>query len=168
MIVFDPEQGSALYSRGFFGLPLGIRKPKRFEFDRPLELSLCETRYLMEKGEITLKDLASGDTVPLEEFVDRARQVDSRFDARYDVYADLRDKGKVVRSGLKFGADFAVYRKGPGIDHSPYIVQVMERDSHITSVDMVRAGRLATSVKKRFVIANPTTKTYYAFRWIRP
>ncbi|MHA1733376.1 MAG: tRNA-intron lyase [Promethearchaeota archaeon] len=168
VVVFDFHQASHLYRNGFFGLPLGIKKPRMDEFERPLELSLLEAAYLLEKGLISLKDLKSGRPISLVEFKELARERDDQFDARCDIYFDLRDKGYVVRPGLKFGADFAVYEKGPGIDHSPFIVQVMPRDSAISAVDMVRAGRLATSVKKKFTIANPNTRTYYVFRWFKP
>jgi tRNA-intron endonuclease len=69
---------------------------------------------------------------------------------------------------LKFGADFVVYRLGPGLEHSLFMVHVLPHDSEITAVDMVRAGRLATSVRKKFVIANPLTNSYYFFEWFKP
>ncbi|KKK66887.1 hypothetical protein LCGC14_2959590, partial [marine sediment metagenome] len=47
-------------------------------------------------------------------------------------------------------------------------VHVLPHDAEITAVDMVRAGRLATSVRKKFVIANPLTKSYYFFEWFKP
>ncbi|MFW5895624.1 MAG: tRNA-intron lyase, partial [archaeon] len=70
--------------------------------------------------------------------------------------------------GLKFGADFVCYKKGPGLEHSPFIVHVFPHNRKISAVDMVRSGRLATSVRKKFVIANPQTKTYYFFEWFKP
>ena len=48
------------------------------------------------------------------------------------------------------------------------MVHVLPHDSEITAIDMVRAGRLATSVRKKFVIANPLTKSYYFFEWFKP
>ena len=87
---------------------------------------------------------------------------------KYDIYEDLRDKGWIVRPGLKFGADFAVYEKGPGLDHSPYIIQIMAKTVKLSAIDIVRAGRLANSVKKDFIIANALTRTYYRFNWFKP
>ena len=73
-----------------------------------------------------------------------------------------------MRPGLKFGADFAVYKKGPGLDHSPYLIQVLPKHANLTAIDIVRAGRLANSVKKKFIIANALNRTYYGFKWFRP
>ena len=75
----------------------------------------------------------------------------------------------IVTSGMKFGSDFAVYKHGPGLDHAPFIVSVSKADTMIDSTEIVRAGRLATTVKKRFIIAVPNLKTgivnYLLFKW---
>jgi len=86
------------------------------------------------------------------------------------VYKDLRDKGYVVRPGMKFGADFAVYEHGPGIDHAPFLVHVLPMNSRLSALEIVRAGRLATTVRKKFIIStiNPEGKPiYYVFTWFR-
>ncbi|HEX5519274.1 MAG TPA: tRNA-intron lyase, partial [Candidatus Nitrosocosmicus sp.] len=54
---------------------------------------------------------------------------------------------------IKFGCDFAVYIQGPGIDHAPYLVKVLEPFESISGTDIVLAGRLATTVKKQFILA---------------
>ena len=90
------------------------------------------------------------------------------FDKKFQVYKDFREKGYIVNPGIKFGCDFAVYQKGPGIDHAPFLVQVYNRNENISSTDVVLAGRLATSVKKQFVIAIPYGSTkvdYMALDW---
>lgn len=69
------------------------------------------------------------------------------------VYNKLRDAGFVVTPGVKFGADFAAYERGPGIDHAPYLVRVSIPSSKMTATDIVLAGRLATTVRKQFIIA---------------
>jgi len=80
------------------------------------------------------------------------------FAAKFLVYKKLREAGYVVTPGIKFGSDFAVYEHGPGIDHAPYIVQVMAPDSKMTATSMVRSGRLATTVRKQFIIAIPSAE----------
>ena len=75
------------------------------------------------------------------------------FDKKYLVYKNFRDKGYIINPGIKFGCDFAVYEKGPGIDHAPFLIQVYNRSESITSTEIVLAGRLATSVRKQFILA---------------
>ena len=90
------------------------------------------------------------------------------FDKKFQVYNDFRQKGYIVNPGIKFGCDFAVYQRGPGIDHAPFLVQVYNRNENISSNGVVLAGRLATSVKKQFILAIPSRKNkidYIALDW---
>ena len=82
----------------------------------------------------------------------------------------FREKGYVINPGIKFGCDFAVYERGPGIDHAPYLVQVYNKADDISSTAVVLAGRLASSVKKQFILAIPSSKNkidYLSLDWWR-
>lgn len=169
VIVFNPLYASYLYvKQKFFGSPLGINKPRLEYFSKPSELSLIEAYYLLEKERITIFDVLLKKFISIEEFYEIGKKIHYKFEEKYTIYKDLREKEYIPRPGLKFGADFVVYKKGPGLEHSPFIVHVLPHDSKITAIDMVRAGRLATSVRKKFVIANPLTNTYYFFEWFKP
>ena len=100
-----------------------------------------------------------------------ARGIYRGFQLAYQVYRDLRDKGYIVTPGIKFGADFAVYERGPGIDHAPFIVSVETPSSVMGPFEVVRAGRLATTVRKQFIIAIPDSKAgkirYLVFSWFK-
>ncbi|MFX1273935.1 MAG: tRNA-intron lyase [Promethearchaeota archaeon] len=169
VIVFDPVHASYLYVKyNFFGSPLGIAKPRIEFFRRPSELSLIEAYYLISKDKITIFDVKSKKFLSSDEFYELAKTIHHKFEDKYIIYKDLREKGYVPRPGLKFGADFVVYKRGPGLEHSSFIVHVLPNDSKISAIDMVRAGRLATSVRKKFVIANPLTCSYYFFEWFKP
>ena len=169
VIVFNPLYASYLYvKKKFFGSPLGINKPRLEYFSKPSELSLIEAYYLLNKGEITIYHVKEDKDLSPNEFHKIAKEIHHKFEEKYTIYKDLRKKGYIPRPGLKFGADFVVYKKGPGLEHSPFIVHVLPHDSKITAIDMVRAGRLATSVRKKFVIANPLTNSYYFFEWFKP
>ncbi len=167
VIIFNAEHGTKLYKEGFFGKPVGIRKPKTF--DRPLELSLLEAYYLLETDRIEI--LEGEKKVFKEDFLGLVKEYYENFDSKYTVYKDLRRKNFVVRPGLKFGADFGVYEHGPGIDHAPFIVHVLPNTKKISAIEMVRAGRLATSVRKKFIIATlpmPNKINYFIFTWFKP
>jgi tRNA-intron endonuclease len=170
IIVFNHDDATFLYTGGrYFGRPIGVRKPKPDVFyDKPLELSLIEGLYLLNKEKIDIQDSNLQEGVSKEHIVDIGEKYYENFLSKYEIYEDLRDKGYIVRPGLKFGADFAVYKKGPGLDHSPYLIQVLPKHSNLTAIDIVRAGRLANSVKKKFIIANALNRTYYGFKWFRP
>ncbi|GAF78338.1 unnamed protein product, partial [marine sediment metagenome] len=134
----------------------------------PSELSLIEAYFLLENEMITIFDVKKNKFLTSKEFFEIGQQIHHKFEEKYIIYKDLRQKGYIPRPGLKFGADFVVYKKGPGLEHSPFIAHVLPHDSKISATDIVRAGRLATSVRKKFVIANPLTASYYFFEWFKP
>ena len=54
---------------------------------------------------------------------------------------------------MKFGSDFVIYRVGPGFDHSQWVVHVEKDGAKMKAINIVRAGRLAASVKKKYLIS---------------
>lgn len=171
VMVWNHQDGSRLYSAGYFGKPIGIRKPKGENFERPLELSLIEACYLMEKGWIEVFIKNEKKPIKYEFIIERGKKTIKLFEEKILVYKDIRKRELIPRPGLKFGADFAVYQKGPGIDHSPYVITTLPRGSELTAIELVRAGRLATSVRKKFVIATILSNNeirYYGFEWSKP
>lgn len=84
----------------------------------------------------------------------------------------MRKRGFVVRRGLKFGCDYLVYRHGPGIDHAPFGVLVYNNNEIIDPIELVRAGRLLHSVKKRLIIAivkeDEKDVKYLILNWWKP
>jgi len=170
LVVWNPDEGTQLYKMGFYGKPLGISKPKIPEFKVPLILDLMEGLYLAEQDKVTIHD-SQNRKVGLKKLRQKAKQLYDEFDDKYAVYRDLRDGGLIVTPGIKFGCDFAVYKYGPGVEHAPYMVSVKNVASNITATEIVKAGRLATTVRKRFIIAVPdlgTKKTkYLIFKWFK-
>ena len=171
LIIWDVEEARSIYKLGFYGKPLGIPKPKGPDFDAPLILDLMEGLYLLEKGKIEVSSGLGDRPISPSELREIGRSVHEDFDAKYAVYKDLRDRGLVVTSGIKFGCDFAVYRLGPGLEHAPFLVSVRKPGDDLTATEIVRAGRLATTVRKRFVIAVVDETIggirYLMFRWFR-
>ncbi len=171
IVVWNPKEGSELYRMGFYGKPLGIPKPKDPGFNVPLILDLMEGLYLLEKGLINIIEGPEKAKVNHKALRGRARKVYEDFDLKYAVYKDLREKGLVVTPGVKFGCDFAVYKQGPGLEHAPYMVSVRSKEDEITATEIVKAGRLATTVRKRFIVAIPDLERdkiqYLIFKWFK-
>ena len=156
IIVWNIEDSKKLFSEGYYGKPIGIPKPKIEEIDAPLILDLIEGYYLLEKKKITITKLKQ--KIKTDEMIEICKQEVHDFEKKYIVYKNFRDKGYIINTGIKFGCDFAVYEKGPGIDHAPFLIQVYNRNEPITSTGIVLAGRLATTVRKQFILAIPKGK----------
>ena len=153
IIVWDIDDSRKLFGQGYYGKPIGIPKPKVEEIDAPLILDLIEGLYLLENKKITITK--SRQKMTVSQMIDICKKEYHSFDKKYLVYKNFRDKGYIINPGIKFGCDFAVYEKGPGIDHAPYLIQVYSRNESITSTGVVLAGRLATTVRKQFILAIP-------------
>ena len=169
LIVWSHKESRELYQKGYFGKPLGISKPKE-DFEAPLILDPIEGVYLLEKKLINAYAGENREEIGFEKLVSFARDTLEGFDHKFQVYKDLRERGLVVTPGIKYGCDFAVYDRGPGIDHSPYIIKVQDSKDGITAAMIVEAGRLATSVRKTFIIAMVDDKKvrYLSFKWWKP
>jgi len=166
IIVWNVSDSKKLFNQGYYGKPIGIPKPKPDEINVPLILDLIEGYYLLEIKKITIYKTKK--QVTKQKMLEICRNEYHDFDEKYLVYKNFRDKGYIVNPGIKFGCDFAVYQKGPGIDHAPYLVQVYNRKESITSTGVVLAGRLATTVRKQFILAITNGKdkvNYLALDW---
>lgn len=143
-------------------------KPRGRDIKAPLELSIIEAVYLLEKGVIEVK--SNGQSISYNELYSKGLELINEFSDLYRVYRDLRERGFIVRRGLKFGCDYLVYRLGPGIDHAPFGVEVVNYNSLHDPVNFVRMGRLLHSVRKKLILAIVSDKSieYILFTWWKP
>ena len=137
-----------------------------------VELSLLEALYLLERDRLVIKS-ESGKTLPFELYVKKARKVEPNFWIRYVVFRDMRNRGYIIKTALKFGADFRVYDRGvkPGEDHAKWIVFPVHEASVFTWHEFSAKNRVAHSTKKRLLLAivdDENDVTYYQVSWTRP
>ncbi|MFB6164421.1 MAG: tRNA-intron lyase [Haloarculaceae archaeon] len=145
VLLWDPP--ADLYDRGFYGQPLADDGGDGVE---TLQLSLVEAAYLVRQGALSVEGgedavLATGRSVEGE-----------RFDRRLAVYAGLRERGVVPKTGFKFGADFRTYadvETVADLGHSELLVRVVPTDHQFAPRDLALDVRLAGGVRKRMVFA---------------
>ncbi|MBN1543999.1 tRNA-intron lyase [Candidatus Woesearchaeota archaeon] len=140
--------------------------------DGKVQLSLLEALYLVEKGRLKVTDSKSKGIL-FDSFVKKASKVEPNFWIRYCVFKDMRNRGYIIKTALKFGADFRVYDRGikPGDDHAKWIVYPVHEGEQITWYDFSAKNRVAHSTKKRLLIGvvdDEGDVTYYEIRWVRP
>ncbi|MEK6936610.1 MAG: tRNA-intron lyase [Nanoarchaeota archaeon] len=139
--------------------------------DNKVSYSLVEALYLLEKKKMDVLD----DNKPLnyDSFLKRAKKIQPNFWVRYCVFRDLRSRGYIVKTALKFGADFRVYDRGikPGEDHAKWIVFPVHESEVLTWYEFSAKNRVAHSTRKRLllgIVDEEEDVTYYECRWIRP
>lgn len=163
IIVWDETQANQLYQRGFYGKPLSGGK---------LQLAPVEALYLLDSGKVTVTD-GEGNKLSFKALSDKFTETDPDLMLKYAAYADLRSRGYIVKTGLKFGAHFRVYERGekPGEAHSKFLVHAIPEGVKMTPTELARAVRLAHSVRKRIVWAVVDDEgdiTYYSVARERP
>ncbi|ARM75784.1 tRNA-intron lyase [Acidianus manzaensis] len=170
VVIFNIDDARKIYSLGYYGKPLGFSKPKKADdINTPLELSLIEALYLVRTSKLEI--IHNSKILSLQEFFEYAKNKINRFEILYLIYNDLRDKGFIVRSGIKFGADFAVYTLGPGIEHAPYVVIALDAKTKVLANELMSFGRVSHSTRKKLIlgIVDSTTKNirYVMFKWVK-
>lgn len=88
-----------------------------------------------------------------EAFLKKIRKIEPQFWTKYCVFRDLRNRGYIVKTALKFGADFRVYERGvkPGEEHAKWVVFPVHEGSVLTWQDFSAKNRVAHSTKKKIV-----------------
>ena len=137
-----------------------------------VQLALVEALYLAEKGRISVQD-TRGKEIKFDKLFSTAERSEKNFFVRYSVYKDIRNRGYIIKTALKFGADFRVYDRGvkPGEDHAKWIVYPVREEQGFSWHEFSAKNRVAHSTKKRLLIGIVDAEgdvTYYEIRWVRP
>lgn len=140
--------------------------------DGRVQLSLIEALYLLEKKKINVCDSRNKE-IGFEALLKKSQKVEPNFWVRYCVYRDIRNRGYIIKTALKFGADFRIYDRGvkPGEDHARWVVFPVHEGSSLTWYEFSSKNRVAHSTKKRLLIGCVDDEgdcTYWECRWLRP
>lgn len=163
-VIMAPEGNFSkqIYDKNRFGEPKG----KKYYY------SYVEALYLFEEEKMELFD-GRNKKLDFDSFVKRARRADPRFWTKYAVYQEMRKRGYIVKTALKFGADFRVYARGikPGEDHAKWILYSVHEREVLTWYEFSAKNRVANSTKKKLllgVVDDEGDVTFYEIRWTRP
>ncbi|HOF44261.1 MAG TPA: tRNA-intron lyase [Candidatus Pacearchaeota archaeon] len=156
----NEAEAFTLYKKSNFGQPTGQK----------VNYSLPETLYLVEKNKIEIKK--NKKSISFEELFRIFKKIDNRIQLKYPVFKDLRDKGYVVKTALKFGSDFRVYEKGktPDEEHAKWIVFCEHESKKFSWHEFSAKNRVAHSTKKNLLIAiidEESDVSYYEISWIK-
>jgi len=133
--------------------------------------TLVETLYLVERKKM---EVYSGNKIlEFELLLKKLKKLDKTVELKLNVFNDLRDKGYIVKTALKFGAELRVYDKGASIgeEHARWILYPVHEFSVLKWQEFSAKNRVAHSTKKNLLIAVVDEEkdiTYYEISWIRP
>ncbi|MDP3966258.1 MAG: tRNA-intron lyase [archaeon] len=97
-------------------------------------------------------------------------KIEKNFPIKYKIYEELRKKGLILKSGIKYGADFSVYEKGkrPGKDHSTWLLSGKESSKNLNIQEFILKNRVANSTNKKLLLAIRDAEDdilYYEVNW---
>ncbi|MFH1823459.1 MAG: tRNA-intron lyase [archaeon] len=155
------KEARDLYSQSRFG-----------EIDgKNIVYSLVEVLYLLEKKKVNVLDKTK--KLTFSQLLEKTRKLDENISVKYTVFKDMRKRGYLVKTALKFGAEFRVYDKGkkPGKSHARWILFPIHESEALRWHDFAAKNRVAHSTKKNLLIAivdDEGSVTYYESVWTRP
>ncbi len=163
VVTEDSDEARELYNQSRYGA---------MTEDNCVQFSLIEALYLMDKKRVELFD-SRNKKIKFNDFLKKAKKLEPNLWIRYCVFKDIRNRGYVIKTALKFGADFRVYDRGvkPGEDHARWVVYPVHEGEHMTWYEFAAKNRVAHSTKKRLLIGivdDEGDVTYYEIRWLRP
>ena len=157
----NTSEAFSLYEKSRFGEKVNDR----------IEYAWIEALYLLMKKQITIHE--KNKLLNLDQSISKAKKHDKRIETKLSLFQNLRQKGYVVKTALKFGADFRIYKKGtkPGEDHALWLAYAVRESEPFTWHDFAAKNRVAHSTKKKLIIGivdEENDVTYYEIGWLKP
>ena len=155
------EATREFYDKSRYGEPL----QKKFQY------SLVEALYLLERGKMQI--IKANKDLSFDQLMKLAVKTKANLFVRYAAFKDMRNRGYIVKTALKFGADFRIYDRGvkPGDDHAKWIMYPLRETDVCSWYEFSAKNRVAHSTRKRLLIAivdEESDVTYYEIKWTRP
>ncbi len=160
-IFSNAKDAFALYEKSRFG----EQKAGKIKY------ALVEALFLTNKNKA---EIYSGNKkLTFDQLLRKCKKIDKKIETKFAVFSDLRERGYIVKTALKFGADLRVYDKGkkPGQAHAKWIVFPVNENQSLTWHEFSSKNRVAHSTKKNLLIAIVDEEgdcTYYQVSWIKP
>lgn len=133
--------------------------------------TLQEALFLVEQDNMDIYN-SKNKLIDKEEILKRFEKIDKKFKIKYFVFRDLRKKGFIVKSALKFGAEYRVYEKGKSVskDHSKWILFSVSDSQNLKWQEFSAKNRVAHSTGKKLLIAvvdEENSVSYYEVNWLK-
>ncbi len=159
-VTSNTAEAHSLFTASRFGEKLGEK----------ILYSLSEALYLVQDKKMDIYDYRDNKLLQ-KEILKKFSRVDKNFKTKYIAFKDLRKNGYIVKTALKFGAEFRVYEKGSKAGgHSKWLCFPVSENKQLTWQDFSAKNRVAHSTKKNLLIAvvdDEGAVSYYEVKWTR-
>ena len=157
----NTQESFSLYEKSCFG----EKKEGRIEY------SSFEALFLLQEKKIQI--LSNKKPLSFDFLLKKIKKHDKRIDIKLTAFSDLRKRGYIIKTALKYGADFRVYEKGykPSESHARWLLFAVKESSPLSWHEFAAKNRIAHSTKKALLIAiidEESDVSYYECQWLRP
>jgi tRNA-intron endonuclease, archaea type len=128
-----------------------------------------EALYLIEKNIAVFISIKKGKQMKENEILSIFSKKDKDFNTKYIIFKHLKNKGYIVKTGLKFGEEFRVYKKQE--KHARWIVFPISSNEKIQPKELISKSRISHSTGKKLLLAivdNEEDITFYEVDWLKP
>lgn len=131
---------------------------------------LEEAFYLYNKKGVMVFD-GKLKEISKENLIKKVNKLNPKFQKRYRVYEELRDKGYLLKEGFKFGADFRIYQRNSSQKtHSKWLCICLDKRDKFSWLDFGSKNRIANTTNKGLIFAfidDEKEVTYYETKWAK-
>ncbi|XP_002079665.2 probable tRNA-splicing endonuclease subunit Sen2 [Drosophila simulans] len=153
--IVDPEQAKSLHDNGCFGKGSKSRGgPESGDEDEILLLGMEESCFLAHYLNVLDITNLAGNFMDFHMFVEVAKDQNDKFVENLASYVYLKSKNWVIKSGIKFGGDFLIYKQSPRLYHASFLVIVQRPGDtdHYQSKNLKGVQRVAETSDKDVLI----------------
>lgn len=140
--------------------------------DGKIIYSPFEALFLRETNNAEIFSLKNNKQIQEQELIRSCSKNIKDFITKYIVFKYLKNKGYIVKTGLKFGEEFRVYEKqGFQNKHAKWIVFPISSSDKIEPKQLISKSRITHSTGKKLLMAIVDTEediTFYEIDWIKP
>lgn len=160
-VTSNTAEAQNLFATSRFGEKLGEK----------ILYSLSEALFLVQDKKMDIIDYRDN-KLAQKEILKKFSRIDKNFKTKYLAFKDLRKNGYIVKTALKFGAEFRVYEKGSkmGQSHSKWLCFPVSENKQLTWQEFAAKNRIAHSTKKNLLIAvvdDEGEVSYFEVKWTR-
>ena len=128
-----------------------------------------EALYLLEAKKAEIISLKNNKNLSETDLISFFSKKDRNFQTKFIVFKHLKNKGYIVKTGLKFGEEFRVYSKKDS--HARWIVFPISSNEKIHPKELISKSRITHSTGKKLLLAIVDSEediTFYEIEWVKP
>jgi tRNA-intron endonuclease len=157
----NSEEAFSLFEKSYFG----EKKQGRVEY------ALVEALFLVQERKMGV--FVNNSLLTEEKLIKKVKKIDKKIETKLSVFSDLRKKGYIIKTALKFGAEFRIYDKGysPGKAHARWLLFTAKEHENINWHEFAGKNRIAHSTNKALLIGivdEESDVSYYQVEWLKP